>query len=160
MHAKEHLSEANEGHLRAAMVIGIMRYTHWVGGFGETLNVCLMGGNESFQYIEALENSYSVSSTKLKVNRVKRNGGWHLDDCQVLVIGSDAPEGFKNTSITQPCLLICDDCGTAKNQVSVSLRKEKNRIRFDVNLDVAKQNKIKFRASMLELAASVEGSYE
>lgn len=154
------VSEATEDHLRAAMVVGIIRYTSWGDGLGDTLNVCLMGGNQSFTYIEALENSDAISSKKFKVNRVGRQDHRHLDSCHVLVIGDNAPDDFKSTVITQPCLLICDGCGKAKNQVSVSLRKDNNRIRFDVNLNVAKKNKVTFRASMLELAATVEGSYE
>ncbi|MFL0805210.1 MAG: YfiR family protein [Agarilytica sp.] len=158
--AEKKLSEAGEDHIRAAMVIGILRYTSWETDFGETLNICLVGSNDSFTHLEALQDSRVVPSKVINVSRIANRKTASNSECQVLVVGAQAPMEVRDSDFSQPCLLICDDCSDKKTDASVVLRKVKNRIRFDVDLDKAKTNRVKFRASMLELAAKVEGSNE
>lgn len=154
--------EANEYRLRTAMIVGILRYTSWENDFGETLNICLLGSSDSFVHIEALQNSRVVPTKVIKVSRISDENSNLPNQCQVLLIGAhvSAPIELQAENISQPCLLICDSCRDEKSKVSVVLRKENNRIRFDVNLRNAKSYRVKFRASMLELAANVEGLYE
>ncbi len=154
--------ETDEYRLRSAMIVGILRYTNWENDFGETLNICLLGSSESFVYIEALQNSRVVPSKVINVSRLVGGESNLSKQCQVLLIGVHPLSSIKlqTASIRQPCLLICDSCLEEKPKVSVILRKENNRIRFDVNLRNAKSHRVKFRASMLELAANVEGLYE
>lgn len=142
------------------MIVGILRYTNWQNDFGETLNICLLGSSDSFAHIEALQNSRVVPSKVINVLRILGGESKLSQQCQVLLIGAHPSVELQAANISQPCLIICDSCREEKPKVSVILRKENNRIRFDVNLSNAKSHRVKFRASMLELAANVEGLYE
>ncbi|MFL0801246.1 MAG: YfiR family protein [Agarilytica sp.] len=151
---------AEEDRLRAAMVVGILRYTSWNEDFGETLNICLLGENDSFEHLEALQDSRIVPYKVINVSRVGDEADSQTSECQVLVAGNPTSMEIRDSDFSQPCLLICDKCVSDKIDASVVLRKVNNRIRFDVDLSKAKTNGVKFRASMLELAATVEGANE
>ncbi len=154
------VSEADEYRLRSAMVVGILRYTSWEINFGKILNICLLGSSDSFAHIEALQNSRIVPQKVIKVSRILGEKPRLSNQCQVLLIGARPSIDLHAVNINQPCLLICDGCLEEKPKASVVLLKENNRIRFDVHLGNAKSHRVNFSASMLELAANVEGLYE
>lgn len=155
--AESSVPEADEARVRAAMVIGILRFTSWEIDFGETLNICLLGSSASFEHIDALQNSRVVPQRMINVSRIKTSKRGKSRHCQVLIVGANPPVDVELVDTRQPFLLICDDCESERRSASVVLRKEKNRIRFDIYLANAKTSRVKFRAAMLELAAKVEG---
>ncbi len=147
----------DEPSLRAATLIGVLRYTQWEDGLRAKMKLCLLGKAESFSYVEAMDGSAIFPETTLDVVRVAGVDHAALDDCQVLLFGSGASLTLPYKKLTQPCLLICNRCGDMREHVAVVLRKENDRIVFDVNLHHAKANGVSFRAAMLELAATLEG---
>ncbi len=150
--------EANEDQLRAAMVIGVVRYTSWEKDFGDTLNICLVGESKSFQYISVLENSTNVVKKKtVRVSRIKSPTRTNVDACQVLVAGANVSSVLKRIQGDTPQFLICDQCNGLSKKASVILHKVDDRIRFDVHLNNAKDSGVHFRSSMLDIAHRVEG---
>lgn len=150
--------EASEYQLRAAMVVGIVRYTNWQKDFGDTLNICLIGESKSFEHIRVLENNNKLVKMKtVRVSHISKPTKAKIAGCQVLVAGSNAPRELISLQSDSPSFLICDQCNGLSKNASVTLHKVQDRIRFDVHLGNAKESGVQFSSSMLSIAHRVEG---
>ncbi len=147
----------SEPELRAATVIGVIRYTQWEEGIKDQVKLCLVGEAESFQHIEALHGTAIFPKTTLHVEKISVANQAKLNSCQVVVLGRISSAKIDARHMTQPCLIICNRCDGSLKHDSVTLRKKDGRIIFDVNLRRAKASRVSFRAAMLEIAARVEG---
>ncbi len=154
-HSKD--SAAREDKIRAATVVGIIRYTRWREAVGDELNICLAGEAASFPHLQVLDKSRAAHNKKLNIMVATQDDHPQVGTCHVVVIGPKSPIDINNSAIRKSCLVICDQCSRERGEASVILRKDKNRIRFDVYLDRAARQGVSFRAAMLELAARVEG---
>lgn len=153
------VSKANEDQVRAAVVVGIVRYTIWNHDLGGALRFCLVGESPSFPFIRALHNQKRFLGIPLKIVNLAADDNEGLGSCEVVVVGQNAKNIASLGSVTS-CLTICDRCDDGADQSAVVIRKVDNRIRFSVSLQKAKNAGIAFKSAMLELAAHVEGYSE
>lgn len=149
-------SKANEDQVRAAVVVGIVRYTIWNEDVGDALNFCLVGESPSFPFIRALNNQKRFLGIPLKIIDIKGDDQAALSSCEVVVLGTTENSSPKLDNVSS-CLTICDRCNKSEEDSAVVIQKVDNRIRFNVSLKKAKALGIAFKSAMLELAAKVEG---
>jgi len=144
----------DEGMLRAAIIIGIMRYTTWQQAPEKNINVCLVGKSKSTRYLLALESTLKVHEKSIFVfeydQQIKNKNG-----CQVLLLGAKKERPLSSLKPAKSTLVICDECSINKKKSAVLIRKSSDKIIFDVNTRIAKKYKIKFSSPMLELASKV-----
>lgn len=158
-HAQEFA--AVEGELRAAVTVGVLRFTSWEdktsGPPSDKLQVCLIGQPVSEPYLLPVDGVAHVGNRSLLVDSVK-NETW--DHCQAFVIGAKTqPDKFADLlayAETHNVLTVCDGCGlTDIPQAMITLKVVQQRVRFEVNLQRASAADIRLDASLLELASLV-----
>ena len=155
---KGHTDEIDEARLRAAIVVGILRYTTWGVPIPDTITVCGSGDSLSLMQLASLENPPSVQSHQLSIENSKNKG--LPESCDVVLLGAKAALERSMLDARQNTLVICDGCDQKQDLWSIKLVKRKDRIGFSVNLTQAKRNNLSFRAALLELAIRVEGGNE
>lgn len=148
---------AEEEKLRAAMLLGIVRYTRWQQENNEVIDICLSGSAGSFRHLEALNGTRLVHNRELNVTRVNAKNPPGVKNCQVIIMGPMSPLEMGSTELRESCLVICDECEAQIQDAAVVLLRMQNRIRFNVYLNRARAQGVNFSAKMLELAARVEG---
>lgn len=152
---------ATEGRLRAAVIVGIMRFTTWpdTPEFKQAadINLCLIGAPTSAEFLLPISGQRRLQGKNITVRDVARA---ELDACQVLVIGGGISRHATRAVLAQAdkaaILSICDDCRAelaAEPIINLTLRKKK--VKFRVNLARAKQSGVGLDAQLLELALSV-----
>ena len=151
--------DVDESRLRAATIIGILRYTEWNPPLEETIKVCVINESNVVQRLLQVVGQPLVRGKAIEMvfidlqKRDLTDGGM----CNV-VLASDSSQTATILDLqTKNTLLICDECGLLSKQASIFITKQKNRIVFNVNLDQAKKNELTFRSALLELANQVRG---
>ncbi len=147
-----------EARLRAAIVVGVLRYTTWsneVENDSELL-ICSVGKTYSANALKTEEGRISVHGRKLKVTEMQANED--ISNCPVVIYGNIPNRPLKDVASTnyQSQLTICDGCNTESSPAIVKLTRQGGRIGIEVNLTRAKKNGLKFSSDMLELATIVE----
>lgn len=147
-----------EDDVRAAIIMAILRYTTWEADI-EVFNICLLGNNPRFSRLERIDDGIKIHDKSIRVSRLTyaKYAKNKNPECQVIIVGEnnslDVGSLVKNSS----CVVICDDCEKEHEHSAIVVRKENDRIRFDVDLNNANTQKVKFSAKMLELAANIKG---
>lgn len=147
-----------EARLRAAIVVGILRYTTWNNEVeeGSELLLCSVGQTYSTNALKTEENRITVHGRKLKVTVRKENAD--LGNCPVVIYGNTSNRPIKNeiAKSYDNQLTICDGCNTERSSAIVTLTRRGGRIGIEVNVSKAKKVGLKFSSDMLELATIVE----
>jgi hypothetical protein len=149
----------DEASLRAAVVLGILRYTGWSQAVDRQpdISLCTMGEPESAHPLKQAVKKVQVKGKSATVNDLSADQQNAANPCHVVIYGPDArptgSEDFLKTALT-----ICDGCKSAHHEAAITLVRRQNRIGFEVDLKQANSSGITFSSSLLELAAKVEGA--
>ena len=150
---------AQEPQLRAAVILGIIRFTSWPhqNDSKKNLNVCTLGEPLSKSELLPISNLHKVANRTLIVSVL--NGVKNIDVCDVLIFGPnlkivDFSRRLQQT-VALPIITICDGCNTLDTQTTIKLIQRSNRIGFEVNLVNANKQKVIFSSSLLEIASEV-----
>lgn len=151
---------AVEGELRAAVTVGVLRFTSWTGNEAvndTTLKVCLVGSPISEPFLLPVNGTAQVGAKHLLVAKLGESG-W--EQCQAFVIGAKAKEATYSHLLefaqSHHALTICDGCSAElAESTMITLLLEKQRVRFEVSLQRAHAAEIRLDASLLELASLV-----
>lgn len=156
----------DEGYARAAVVVGVLRYTDWPDTLSARsprgdLFVCWYGNALSIPQLKRLsEQAYKVNNQEF---RVLEYSTALSPRCQVVIVGAaleSSDELFADLASLSSVLIICDECQREREFSAVHIKKVGGDIHFDVDLGVAEQHNITFGSPMLELASRVEGIRE
>lgn len=151
---------ASEGELRAAVTVGVLRFTTWQDTVlqpDEDLQLCLVGKPISGPFLLPVAGATRIGNRVLRVNVLKNN---ELNRCQALVLGAKVkPEklaALADFAQRNRILTVCDGCvAAAADLAMITLKLERDRVRFDVNLQQSTAAQIRLDASLLELASRV-----
>lgn len=148
-----------EERLRAAIVVGILRYTTWVDEVANDpeLLICSVGQTASAKGLKTAGNQVTVHDRRLRVMTLR--GDEDLGSCSVVIYGETSSTPLTNEVSTNYVnqLSICDGCNTDRYPSIVKLTRQSGRIGLEVNLTEAKKSGLKFSSDMLELATIVGG---
>lgn len=155
------VAATTEAELRAAVIVGIMRFTSWENKIFESENqevqVCLVGQPFSESYLMPISGMQNVKGKPVVVTEKNHDD---VSGCQVLVIGKELNrKHFSNLVVSADnasILSVCDGCradGTFETIINLTLRKQ--RVNFEVNLAKAKRTGIVLDVQLLELASDV-----
>lgn len=154
----------DESLVRAAVIFGILRFSSWPDqDTGSVLQVCGFGQSQSSKAMQGLAGGMpKIGDTNLNYQQL--DGLTNLDKCQVLVAGTKPEKGdlfglYSHLDNNTSTLMICDDCDPdMQPYAAVNLVKREQRMQFQINLDRAEQQGIRFSPSLIELAASCYSS--
>ncbi len=152
---------ATEAKLRAAIIVGIMRFTSWPNiekyNDATSLNVCLVGKPTSQDYLLPVNGERKIAGKGLSVQSVPAS---EISSCHVVVLGEGVASADLDSLLAQAdagaMLSVCDGCRkelSSKPIIHLTLRKQK--VNFGVNLARAKQTGVLLDAQLLELASEV-----
>ncbi len=156
-----------ESDLRAAVIVGILRYTRWpnqasasplnkptpdVNQDNSALTICSWGDAPSALGLESFEDSITIQNQPLRFLRLRGNESHQ--QCPVIIWG----DGRAELSDLHPqTLVICDNCNAGVVEAVIKLVRSEDRIQFDVDLAMARSAGISFSSNLLDLARHVEG---
>lgn len=153
-------SSVDEETLRAAVIIGILRFTDWPedASISNEINICFLKEGPTSRAMNAVSGRELVQRKLIysKIVEAKRN---FADECNVLVL-ENTRDNKTITSLSDQAhqnniLTICNECAH-NNIVLVNLIRKGNRIAFEINLAQARETGIFFSSALLELAAKVK----
>ena len=147
---------AREPELRAAVILGILRYTVWPAAQRDVpaIEVCIVGDPPSAPSLLAISNRRSFAGRRLRVLALPaRESATHT--CHVAVLGHGSSVTDAKRLAGHRVLTICDACNGAEKQSTIRLLRRRNRIAFDVDLGQATRDGFSFGSAMLELAAKL-----
>jgi hypothetical protein len=148
-----------EPSLKAAFIYNFAKFTVWppdalplTGSF----TACVIGDNSVFEALERAVRGRQVSGHGVAVQLVPPDAS--ARGCHLLYLSGVAP-GSVATILTairgMPILTISDLDNFARQGGIVQMFLENGRIRFDLNLDVARQSRLQISSRLLVLGAHV-----
>jgi hypothetical protein len=139
----------NESLVRAAVIFGILRFTSWPENFkpaGE-IELCAIGASASANAIASLKTIPSIGQTTISY----LGNPSSIFGCHALILGEGDQLDLDGTA---NALIICDNCSpTIMTRSAVILRRNDNKIQFEINLDRVEENKLSLSSSLIELAS-------
>lgn len=136
-------AQVDESRLKAAFVYNIVAFASWSGG-GRDLQLCTATGGALDGEIARLAGR-QVGQRRIAVRRGAAPG------CDVLVRAGAVPDA----PVPDSALVICDGCALPDGGSAVSLLREDNRIRFEIDAGVAAGAGVGFSSQLLRLARRV-----
>jgi len=142
-----------EHRLKAAFLYNFAIYTRWPNDFSESLNLCIYGehsfGNELDKLQEKKVNQHFI---KIKYTDHINN----LADCQMVFISQSPMLGMKailDSLTDKPILTVADNINQEGAVLSFIL--EDGKLKFDVNLVIAKNSGLSFSSQLLRFAREI-----
>jgi len=151
---------AEEPKLRAAIVLGILRFTNWPedAPLTNSLNLCTVGSPSSSAALAEISSKQQFQNLPIVIHKLNSNSS-DFSKCNALVMGANVnSELLKNLSdseVSHGVLTVCDYCKTSNKNAMVYLVRVENRIAFKIDLRQSSKNGMKFSSSLLELATEV-----
>ena len=154
------VATADEPKLRAAIVLGIIRYSSWPDDveMSEHLNLCSIGTPQSEQILTHVSGQHKYHDLAIMVYMVS-NSKQNLENCHALIIGpaldSKSAQHLLDKNSSHGLLTICDGCQINSSTAMVTLVRRNKRIAFHVDLAKSKLAGLSFSSALLELALKV-----
>jgi len=145
--------------VKAAIVYKVAKFVNWPADSFNSRNspiiLCIAGTDPFGEFINDI-GGQTVQGRPIVIERVADAD--LLDrDCHILFVASDS-DGLRilSTSGNRPMLTVGDTAGFAMAGGILGLQIEDNRVKFEVNLQVARDSRLGISASLLQLARIVE----
>jgi len=150
-----------EAQLKAAFIYNFTKYVTWPAAAeqaGGTLHVCALGRTAYTPELSRLDGR-TVRNFTLQVRAVDRSD--ELTSCNVLYLSGASRDFSSFKSLLkgvkgEPVLTISDDSGFIDAGGVIGLFTEQRRIRFDINLGIARDTGLYISSRLLQLARKVE----
>lgn len=157
VNANPTISHPDEVSLRAAVIVGVLRYTQLsLAADKQVINLCGIGEPISAPKLSSVAADLTVGKRNLAYFTLTSLTQVGPQQCDVLIAGS-AQDVTQLNYDSVAALTVCDGCEDGLKNTVIELVRIKNKIRFNVNLVLAEHLKVKFSSSLLELANQIEG---
>jgi len=156
-YAADNQPENREQQLRAGYIFHLAAFVTWPSlAAADPLNVCFIGGADIRGALDAMSNGKPIGSHRVAARAVANVGA--LDGCQVLYLDSaaHAMNNLVSEMGRSAMLTISDQADFVHHGGIVELFTEDNRLRFNINLDNARNAGLKVSSNLLQLASHVE----
>jgi len=149
--------------IKAAYLYQFSRYVQWpaeaIGG-GETPFVIGVVGSDPFgEVLDEIARTKKVEGRPIVVRRLASAADY--GPCHIVFVPSSATAAEREAAIRKahgaPVLLVGEDSGFAQRGGTVNFLVEDNKVRFEINVDAAKQQRLKISSKLLSLAKIVGG---
>lgn len=151
--------ETIERDVKAAYLYNFTKFVEWPKPSGDQpFRLCVSGDDALRQSLEKTIAGEQVEGRPLQ-SLVPRTPN-EARNCQVLFIGGASEDEARMLSAVRdlPVLTVSDTLDFARRGGGIEFVKEKNRLRFDVNLQGAEQGGIRISARLLKVARAVHES--
>lgn len=150
-------AQHGEYEVKAAFLYNIARFVEWPQKVSPSSNatsfhMCVYGKNPFAGALEAIKGK-EIGGKKIIIQHI--NPLDHAQSCQMLFISASEQNDLKHVISglsDHPVLTIGDTPGYARNGVIVNFYLEQNKVRFEINIQAAKQSGLKVSSKLLALA--------
>lgn len=145
-----------EYRLKAAFVYKVMRFTQWPANIGETLNLCLYGGDPFGSEIDDLRGRM-IDGRHIAVHR--KAGAAALGQCQVVFVTAAAIDRWGQIASGlhgQPLLTVADSPGALRLGIVVNMALVDHRVTFEASQKAARSAGLSLSSRLLSLATTVQ----
>jgi hypothetical protein len=150
-----------DSQVKAAMIYNLAKFVEWPGegvaGNTVPLTICWLGEGRLTAELQAIQGK-SIRNRPVVVRHAQRPG--EIGDCQILVLDEsqrDQLPAILKLANWSNIFTISDMKGFAAAGGMLGFFNEGGKIRFEINLDVIEQSKVKVSSQILSLAVIVEG---
>jgi hypothetical protein len=154
MLAQAHAGSA-EYELKAAFIYQIAKFVDWPPS-NAPLRLCVIGGNPFGAALETIRGK-PVNERKMEVRLLE--SGADLRECSMLFVAAPAERHLERIAAISRgagMLTMGDTEGFAQRGVMVNFFPEQGKLRFEINLEEARQGGVKISSKLLALARIVE----
>lgn len=156
-------SDSSEYLIKAGFIYNFAKLVGWPSGaFSQPDSPIVIGilGTDPFgTIIDRILSDKKIDARRFVIKRLK--WGMDLKDCDIIFIGSSEASHLEEVLHSlrgTPVLTIGETPGFAKRGCIINLTVEDNKVRFEVNLDAAKQADLNISSRLLALAKIVPQS--
>lgn len=145
--------------LKAAFIYQISKFVDWPAAAAPP-RLCVLGGNPFGAALEPLRGK-PVNERKLEVTLLDM--GADIRECSMLFIAPPAERHLERIAAISRgagILTIGDTDGFAKRGAMVNFYLDNGKVRFEINLDVARQGGLKISSKLLSLARVVDFQHD
>ena len=148
-------SSTDEYRVKAAFIYNFIAFTQWPESTDHSINLCIYGKDYFGHEIDLLQsrpvNEFVINVSQLTALEEARN-------CQVLFISKSEADHLSSTLGSlqgQAILTIADSVNAASKGVIINMNLIENKVKFEVNLQSARQVELGISARLLQLATKV-----
>jgi len=147
---------AREAQFKAAYLLNFVKFIDWPPTVGETLTVCFVGGEGVYDALIDGIDEKRIGNRRLAARRL--DGPTPADGCNAVYV--DEASSASVTALIgarQSAVLTISDAKSFASQGGmIELFTDKNRLRFNINVDAAQKAGLRISSSLLSLAATVK----
>jgi hypothetical protein len=153
-------SRPGEYHVKAAFLYNFVKFVEWPDDRNTrtgNINICILGEDPFEDAFDPIQGE-TVGNRKIRIKRFRTLQ--HIDECQVLFIGSSEREDIEHilASIKGLNILTVGDIeGFAQKGVILNFYIENNRVRFEINLNSLKRSGLRISSKVMHLAKIIQG---
>jgi len=153
--------KSSEHRIKAAFLYNFAKFVQWpAGSFGgpeDPIILCILGVNPFGEALKTIENKVVRGRPLLirKIRETGKTGTEKIKDCHILFISISENENVTEILSAirgRPIMTVSDMERFARRGGVIALFRIKNNIRFEINMEVAKQNNLKISSRLLKLA--------
>jgi hypothetical protein len=160
--AAAHLAAAagpSEVDVKAAFLFNFTKFVDWpeAAGAKDPITICVLGENPFGSVLGDAVRGKTVNGREVVVQERSTSGA---ATCNIVFIASSEQARLDEVLgrlATRPVLTVSDAEAAAKRGAIIGLTTEKNRVRFEVNLNAAKTAGLKLSSHLLKVAVRLIG---
>ena len=159
--ASDEESKRGEYGIKAAFLYNVLQFIEWPDdkniSAGSTINICILGDDPFDDTIDFFQQE-TIGNRKLVIKRLRIQK--HIRDCQVLFISSSEKGNIEHILTTVKglnVLTVGDTEGFSQRGVLMNFYLEKNRVRFEINLNSLRLSGLRISSKVLQLARIIKG---
>lgn len=147
--------------LKAAFLYNFAKFVEWPeGAFTDKgpFTICVLGPDPFGSALDSIEGK-SVKNRALVVKHLETIAP--AKSCQIVFVSaSELAEAGRLSAAVKglPVLTVCDAGDCAERGLMVNLRKQDDKVRFDINLDVLQHTSLRVSSQLMKLATIVRGN--
>ncbi len=151
----------NEYQMKAAYVYNLVKFVEWppeaFKSASDPITICVLGQSPILQTLNEAVSGEMIEDRKLIVRQVSDVG--QASNCQILFIGSSDrkySQSILRDLTTTGILTVGETAGFTAEGGVVNFRLDGNRVRIEINLTAAGQQKLRISPKLLSLAQIVK----
>lgn len=150
----------DEGAVKAAFLLNFARLVSWPPGAlpAERIDVCIVGAGPSAEAASAMLAGKSVEGRRVEIRRTPASAGG-IAGCHIVFVtdeGHASAAAVLRAARGRPLMIVGESEGFARQGAAINLYLEGGKVRFEVNLQAARDAGLDFSSHMLRLARIVE----
>jgi hypothetical protein len=153
-------SRPNEFQVKAAYLYNFGRFVEWPGegtsGSGGPFEICVLGADPFGPTLDATLASATIDGKSVMAKRISKPQ--EVDDCRIVFISSSEESHLKDilAALEKTSVLTVSDIpGFSQRGGMIGFLLDGNRVRFDVNLAIAKEAGLTLSSELLKVATNV-----